>query len=402
MNSLKNLLALLLFFGTLTSMMAQVSAVNTTIGTNSSSAIGQNTTANGLRSLAAGFYSNAPGHYSFALGTRTLAQHYHSMVFGMDIESTARMAVTIGEGAHPTPLTNAIPSSLMVGFNSDIPTLFVGKSNGVGTIGKVGIGTTLPNGLLEISDDTNPNLLLSGLSTSLELGVATTAGSFSSLAQVGDVVLKGTNNRRMIFTTNSGQASPAKEFIFANTNGALTRLSDAGLWKLYDGSGTNDYMEFDVKWDGNYYWNFNSPSPGSVQRLHIGYVSGFASNNQPDRILDAIVVGTADAANLGYTTKLIVHGEVQSCGVKTQEVTVEDLGWCDYVFAKDYPLMPLKEVASFIAKNQHLPNIPSAQEVADNGRELGDMQKRMMEKIEELTLYVIQLEQEIDSLKEDK
>jgi hypothetical protein len=56
-------------------------------------------------------------------------------------------------------------------------------------------------------------------------------------------------------------------------------------------------------------------------------------------------------------------------------------------------------VEKFIAANKHLPNIPSAVEVEKNGIEVGDMQKRMMEKIEELTLYVIELEKQVNELK---
>lgn len=91
------------------------------------------------------------------------------------------------------------------------------------------------------------------------------------------------------------------------------------------------------------------------------------------------------------------HGDVMACKVFTEEVTVES-GWCDYVFEEDYPLMPIEELGKFIKTNHHLPNIPSAAEVETNGLHMADMQRRMMEKIEELSLYVIQLQQEIDVL----
>ncbi|MCG8329312.1 MAG: hypothetical protein MI974_16575 [Chitinophagales bacterium] len=74
MNYLKNLFSLVLLSCTLSSLSAQVQWINTSVGTNTSSAIGHNTEAPGLRTLAAGFYSRAEGHYSFALGTRTLTQ----------------------------------------------------------------------------------------------------------------------------------------------------------------------------------------------------------------------------------------------------------------------------------------------------------------------------------------
>ena len=407
MNYLKNLFSLVLLSCMLSSLSAQVQWINTSVGTNTSSAIGHNTEAPGLRTLAAGFYSRAEGHYSFALGTRTLTQGNHSMALGLDVRATNRMAVTIGEGAYNpssgviTPLNNNTQSSLMVGFKSDIPTLFVGPANGVGTVGNVGIGTDLPSGLLEVNRADNPDIILSRNNSALQMGVASTAGTFSSLTDPGDIVFKGTGSwRRMIFSTDANHLSN-KEFLFANTNGAMVKLSDDGEFKLYDASGPADYMEFDTKWGGNFYWNFNSPSQGSVQRLHIGYVSNYSANNQPDRILEAVIIGTKEAAQLGQTTDLSVHGEIKSCSMKTQEITVEDMGWCDYVFEKDYPLMPLSEVASFIEQNKHLPNIPSAATVAKNGRDLGDMQKKMMEKIEELTLYLIEQNQRLGALEDE-
>jgi len=74
----------------------------------------------------------------------------------------------------------------------------------------------------------------------------------------------------------------------------------------------------------------------------------------------------------------------------------------DYVFSTDYSLMPLDELEDFISKNKHLPNIPTAQEVAENGLSVGEMQVKQMEKIEELTLYIIELRREIENLKKDQ
>lgn len=86
-----------------------------------------------------------------------------------------------------------------------------------------------------------------------------------------------------------------------------------------------------------------------------------------------------------------------------EELTVQmSENWPDYVFAEEYNLMPITEVAEYIDEHKHLPGIPSAKEVKEEGIEVGDMQRRMMEKIEELTLYVIELKQEIATLKEEK
>jgi hypothetical protein len=76
--------------------------------------------------------------------------------------------------------------------------------------------------------------------------------------------------------------------------------------------------------------------------------------------------------------------------------------WPDYVFEDGYRLKPLTDVKAFIAANKHLPNIPPASEIEKHGLQLGDMSKRLMEKVEELTLYIINLQEQIDALKKNK
>lgn len=72
--------------------------------------------------------------------------------------------------------------------------------------------------------------------------------------------------------------------------------------------------------------------------------------------------------------------------------------WADYVFEDNYKLMPLHEVEEFIEENDHLPNVPSAAEVAEGGIDLAEMSAKQMEKIEELTLYLIEANKRIENL----
>jgi len=74
--------------------------------------------------------------------------------------------------------------------------------------------------------------------------------------------------------------------------------------------------------------------------------------------------------------------------------------WADYVFLPSYKLMPLTEVEAFIKKNNHLPNVPSAEEVRKEGIDMATMDSKLLEKIEELTLYMIELKKENLALKE--
>jgi len=93
---------------------------------------------------------------------------------------------------------------------------------------------------------------------------------------------------------------------------------------------------------------------------------------------------------------IIANGKITT---KEVEVTIAASAFPDYVFAEDYSLKPLSEVEKFIKENKHLPGVPNAKEVANNGLSLGAMNVKLVEKVEELTLYVIQLQKEIDALK---
>lgn len=109
-----------------------------------------------------------------------------------------------------------------------------------------------------------------------------------------------------------------------------------------------------------------------------------------------VAVGTL-LAPTGY--KLAIAGKTITEEVKVQLQT----NWPDYVFEKDYKLPTLTEVEQYINEKGHLKNIPSAKEVKDNGGiELGKMNAKLLEKIEELTLYTIEQEKEIKKLKEAK
>ena len=107
------------------------------------------------------------------------------------------------------------------------------------------------------------------------------------------------------------------------------------------------------------------------------------------------------AGNVGIGTTAISGWELAVGGkIRAEEVKVET-GWADYVFKDDYQLPSLEEVEKHIAEKGHLINIPSAAEVEANGILLGEMNKLLLEKIEELTLYLIELKKKNEQLKED-
>ena len=96
------------------------------------------------------------------------------------------------------------------------------------------------------------------------------------------------------------------------------------------------------------------------------------------------------------TEKLEVNGTIRSKRVK-----VEATGWPDYVFSKNYELRTLNELEQFIKANKHLPEVPSAAAIETNGLDLGEMDATLLKKVEELTLYLIEMKKEIDVLKQE-
>ena len=102
-------------------------------------------------------------------------------------------------------------------------------------------------------------------------------------------------------------------------------------------------------------------------------------------------IGTTDTK--GY--KLAVNGSA----VFTQAVVKNYNNWPDYVFDSTYSLQPLDKVENYIKANKHLPNIPSASEIKSKGLDLGDISTRQQAKIEELTLYLIELKKQNELLK---
>ena len=141
-------------------------------------------------------------------------------------------------------------------------------------------------------------------------------------------------------------------------------------------------------------WNVGGGSPATWVDTDPLFEIGIGTNNS-NRI-NAITVLKNGKTGIGTTTpteKLSVNGSIRS-----KEVKVEAAPWPDYVFATEYALPTLSETESYIQKNHRLPNMPSAEEVAENGIALGEMNRLLVEKVEELTLYMIERENEYKEL----
>lgn len=132
------------------------------------------------------------------------------------------------------------------------------------------------------------------------------------------------------------------------------------------------------------YKSFISQSPSEL----------FIGVNNAKLHLDASQIAIGGVIDAASAYKLTVTGKIICEELKVQ---LQD-AWPDYVFEKKYDLMPLSQLRNFIQDNNHLPNIPAAASIQKEGIEVGEMQRKMMEKIEELTLYILQLEEKVNSL----
>ncbi|WP_285060236.1 hypothetical protein [Pedobacter ginsengisoli] len=153
----------------------------------------------------------------------------------------------------------------------------------------------------------------------------------------------------------------------------------ARAFTLSNEDGTNDFIALGVY--GSAENGISTPNYAYLGRAYNNTYMVFRPNGN-------IGIGT-----INPTEKLSVKGKIRA-----QEVKVEMANWADFVFANDYVLPTLQETESHIKEKGHLPGIPSAAEVEKNGIELGDMNKKLLQKIEELTLYLIEQKKEIQTL----
>lgn len=151
--------------------------------------------------------------------------------------------------------------------------------------------------------------------------------------------------------------------------------------------------------------SYNS-TQGSKDEFHFNYVSSqsnpklvISGYNGADNSGSVVALSMLGNGNVGIGTetpssKLSVNGSIRA-----KEVKVETSNWPDYVFKPAYKLPNLLSVKKYIDENQHLPGMPSAAQVVDQGLDLGQMNKILTRKVEELTLYLIDSQKQLQALK---
>jgi hypothetical protein len=136
---------------------------------------------------------------------------------------------------------------------------------------------------------------------------------------------------------------------------------------------------------------------GEGNQLNYGYIGGGVTSYVNFRAPWMVFLpsGNIGIGTIAPSAKLDVNGTIRA-----KEVKIEATGWADFVFDNDYKLSCLSEVEQHIKEHKHLPGIPSEQEVLENGINVAEMQIKLLQKIEELTLYVIDLKKENEGLQE--
>jgi len=239
--------------------------------------------------------------------------------------------------------------------------------------GSVGIGTPSPalNG-----GASTPHTLITQIKGALVVGGTTQNGNDDGLLQFGSFTFAGSNNWSGYGVFGSNLAVKS----VGSTDTFYTPLSHPwlGYSAMVTGSSGIQFIAGNGTTTGG-----GAVSPAA--RMFISSSSG------------AVGIGTAAPCTTNAPSGCImsVNGAIQA-----KEIVV-NTGWPDYVFDADYALRPLKDVAGYIRENHHLPDIPSQAEVKENGVSLGDMQGKLLAKIEELTLHMIRAEDRNDRLEQE-
>jgi hypothetical protein len=132
----------------------------------------------------------------------------------------------------------------------------------------------------------------------------------------------------------------------------------------------------------------------TTNKSNSGHFTGFGMTKDGFYYGRSAYPVSSSASDIKYMFKVDLNGKLTTREIEVSLTSAG--GWPDFVFNEKYDLKPLSEVEKFIEANHHLPNVPSEKEVIENGINLGEMDGILLQKIEELTLYIIELEKKVE------
>ncbi|BDD12843.1 hypothetical protein FUAX_52750 (plasmid) [Fulvitalea axinellae] len=265
--------------------------------------------------------------------------------------------------------------------------------------GRIGIGTSVPTTSLHIHQG---NFRLSGASHLNQENYA--RFEIDTQESFGHYPMRIRNDQYGVLMDVSGEGLvrartgfKTKHFLVKSANN-----TDGESPGIVHADHVGDDFYYDREYINHYGFGFHGYQDGTTEFVepHNAYMSGhfgldfFTAGNHRMRISQngEVSIGTPNRQK-GFL--LAVNGKVRA-----KEIVV-NTGWSDFVFEKDYDLPSLSEVEAYIKAKGHLEHIPSAGEVEKNGVDLGAMDAKLLQKIEELTLYAIEQEKEIKALRSE-
>ena len=287
-------------------------------------------------------------------------------------------------------------------------------------LGNIGIGTTSPNVKLHVNatgaaNGKIANFINGTYETFFVSG--TTAGAWNNITKAGD---------NGIFWQDNGTVESNNGFVIAPWSAGTKGLRIDGNGHVGIGS-TNFIPKFSI---GNSFTFNDDEINSNTASIAFMYDNSDGWDPLPTKYAGAIMFD-ATAGNLSLATSSSVTGAGNypiarftvnkdgnvSIGARkgagihadarlsvdgkilATSMFVNSNTWADYVFAADYKLPKLADVEAFYLTNKHLPEIPTEKEVAENGIDLAEMNKLLLKKVEEMTIYMVQMQKEIEELK---
>ncbi|MBL7926884.1 MAG: hypothetical protein JNK61_08240 [Bacteroidia bacterium] len=275
----------------------------------------------------------------------------------------------------------------------------------VDSAGKVGIGTTTPTNLLNIVNNGTAHALrvVSSIPSTANVETqyvgCTNNGSGGAIASRFEAMGASGSNIGVMAYAQSGNSN------YGISTTCLTSVGQFGygIYASATGGGINYAGYFAGNIYGSDRLSIGTTNTGlakvSFANTDTNLLSMRVYANGANRLVvdgkGNVMIGTNTAAK-GYV--LSVKGKVMC-----EELKVAlNSSWPDYVFSDTYKLATLEEVEAHIKEHKHLSGIPAANEMEANGLSIGEMQTKLVEKVEELTLYVIQLKKELETVKAGK
>ncbi|KAF2516898.1 hypothetical protein E0W68_11830 [Flavobacterium salilacus subsp. salilacus] len=266
-------------------------------------------------------------------------------------------------------------SGRSLNFQSTLGQLFIN-----GTTGSVGVNTNSPTEVLDVIGNIKGNLgIFQG-----NYPTTTQTATFASWDEMNNkcrVIAGGALLNQIAGSRTFGYYDYPKSNLLPNGAVFLT-VQDrnySSRYRFWADNSAGSYMNI---YDSSQQVNFTVTDDGSNNiTLVMPKENSFLG------------IGTSSFTDGADVYKLSVNGNIRAHRVKVYTT------WADYVFEEDYKLPTLEEVEQHIVEKGHLIDIPSAQEVEENGIELGEMNKLLLQKIEELTLYTIEMNKQVQELK---